>query len=168
MAATLTPSTLHPTRIDIDENARVSLVALLNRALASLFDLKSQVKQAHWGVKGKDFFQLHELFDQMATELETFVDSIAERATTLGGVALGTARMAIEQSIVPEYPVSALDGSEHLVALADRYAIVARLLRSSIDTATELDDADTADLFTEVSREVDKRLWFLEAHLQGK
>ncbi|MBX2861118.1 MAG: DNA starvation/stationary phase protection protein Dps [Vampirovibrio sp.] len=158
---------LHATRIDIPESNREKLVDLLNKALAATFDLKSQAKQAHWNVKGQDFFQLHELFDELATELEGFVDTLAERVTTLGGIAMGTVRMASAESILSEYPVNAVGGKDHLNALADRYAQLAKLLRSSIDAAEEQNDKDTADLFTEVSRAVDMRLWFLEAHLQG-
>ncbi len=113
-----------------------------------------------------EFYTLHELFDDMAGELEEFVDSFAERVTALGGTAMGTARMAVRVSTLPDYPVDALDGTDHVTALADRYAIYAKLVRDGIAQTDELGDADTADLYTEVSREIDKRLWFLDAHLQ--
>lgn len=159
---------LHPTRIDIPAETRVSVIAILNQTLACTLDLKTQVKQAHWNVKGMDFYQLHELFDELAGELEEYIDLFAERITALGGVALGTARMAAAHSTLPEYPVEILDGKEHVTALADRFAPFAKLLRAGIAQTDELGDADTADLYTEVSRTVDMRLWFLEAHLQGE
>jgi starvation-inducible DNA-binding protein len=155
----------YPTRIDLAADVREKVVTLLNQTLAASLDLKTQTKQAHWNVKGKDFFQLHELFDEMAGEVEEYVDMIAERVTALGGTALGTARVAADQSILPEYPLDAIDGEEHVTALADRYAAYAKHLREVIDTTDELGDADTADLYTEISRTIDKRLWFLEAHL---
>jgi starvation-inducible DNA-binding protein len=157
---------LYPTRIDIPADARTKIVALLNQSLAATSDLKTQVKQAHWNVKGSDFYQLHELFDEMAEELEEYVDMIAERVTALGGYACGTVRMAADNSILPEYPTDILGGMEHVSALADRFAPYAKHLREAIDTTDDLGDLDTADLYTEVSRTVDKRLWFLEAHLQ--
>lgn len=157
--------TLHSTRIDLPANARSKLVDILNHTLASTLDLQTQVKQAHWNVKGMDFYQLHELFDELATELEEFVDSFAERITALGGTAFGTARIAAATSEIPEYPLDIFDGKSHVTALADRYAIYAKLVRDGIAETDELGDADTADLYTEVSREIDKRLWFLEAHL---
>lgn len=162
-----TKQRLYPTRIDLPETARVQVIENLNHSLATTLDLKTQVKQAHWNVKGLDFYQLHELFDEMATELEEFIDLIAERATALGGTAMGTARMAVADSILPEYPIEVVDGIDHIVALADRYAPYAKMLRHGIDQTGELGDADTADLYTEISRAIDKRLWFLEAHLQG-
>ena len=156
---------MHKTSIDISLENREQLVSLLNKQLADTFDLYSQTKQAHWNVKGRDFFQLHELFDKLATGLTEHVDTIAERATALGGTALGTTRMAAAASRLPEYP-EIVEGMESVAALAERYGKLAASTRAAIDTATELGDADTADLFTEVSRDLDKSLWFLEAHLQ--
>jgi len=158
--------TMHTTRHDIPAEQREALVALLNGQLADTLDLYSQTKFAHWNVKGSDFIQLHLLFDQFAEHLIGFVDLIAERATTLGGTALGTARMAAADSTLPEYPVDALNGMDAVTALADRFAAYAETSRSAIDGAEKLGDTDTSDLFTEVSRQVDTDLWFLEAHLQ--
>jgi starvation-inducible DNA-binding protein len=155
------------TRIDISADAREKLVELLNVRLADSFDLYSQLKQAHWNVKGSDFIQLHELYDAVAESVLEFVDTIAERATALGGLALGTARMAAEATTLDEYPIDAVAGEETIVVVADRLAAFGASAREAIDTATELGDMDTADLFTEVSRAIDKHLWFVEAHLQA-
>jgi len=170
MVATPTKSTarFYPTRIDMGADLRKQVVTLLNQTLSASLDLKTQTKQAHWNVKGKDFFQLHELFDEMAGEIEEYVDMVAERVTALGGTALGTARVAANHSILPEYPLDAVDGEEHVAALADRYAAYGKHVREAIDQTDELGDADTADLYTEISRTIDKRLWFLEAHLISK
>lgn len=158
----------YPTRIDLAMDIRQAVVEILSQTLAASLDLKTQVKQAHWNVKGLDFYQLHQLFDEMATELEDYVDMVAERITALGGTALGTARIAAALSILPEYPYDIIDGVEHINALAERYAIYGGHLRSAIDKTDQLGDADTADLYTEISRSIDKRLWFLEAHLIKK
>src|SRR5262245_8857126 len=155
------------TRIDIEEGAREKLVELLNARLADTFDLYSQLKQAHWNVKGSDFIQLHELFDSVAENVLEYVDMIAERATTLGGLALGTARMAASASSLDEYPLDATAGTAAGEAVADRLAAYGAAVRAGIDTASELGDQDTADLLTEVSRAIDKHLWFVEAHVQG-
>lgn len=155
------------TRIDLPESVRSPIIAQLNQTLADTLDLKTQTKQAHWNVKGNDFYQLHELFDEMASELEEFIDLVAERITALGGYALGTARAAAQHSDLPEYPFTIVAGLEHVTALADRYALYAKSVRQAIDQTTDLGDADTADLYTDISRATDKRLWFLEAHLQS-
>jgi starvation-inducible DNA-binding protein len=154
------------TRIDLAESVRQPLIELLNGRLADTADLYSQIKQAHWNVKGPDFFQLHQLFDQLAAEIFPYVDLIAERATALGGVAMGTTRMAAASSSLREYPVDATLGQEHLKALIERYAVFAAGMRRAIDAADDHPDRSTADLFTEISRTADKQLWFLEAHLQ--
>jgi starvation-inducible DNA-binding protein len=156
---------MYNTKIDLDFEKREPIIALLNQQLADTFDLYSQTKQAHWNVKGAQFFQLHELFDKLATEVLDYVDTIAERATTLGGTALGTARLAAGASRLPEYP-DVVGSLESLQALVERYANLAASSRAAIDTATEFGDADTADLLTGISRGLDKSLWFLEAHLQ--
>ena len=155
------------TRIDIAEDAREKLVDLLNARLADCFDLYTQLKQAHWNVKGRDFIQLHELYDELAESVLGFVDEIAERGTALGGLALGTARMAAAATTLDEYPLDVFEGKETVAVVADRLAAFGANARSGIDEATELGDMDTADLFTEVSRTIDKHLWFVEAHLQA-
>jgi len=165
--ATKSRATTFTTSIDLDAQTRDAMIALCNQQLADSFDLYSQTKQAHWNVKGKDFFQLHKLFDQLAADTLEHVDLIAERATALGGYATGTVRMSATNSTLPEYPEDAVDGPEHLRALVERFAAYAATTRAGIDTADEAGDQSTADLFTEVSRDVDKNLWFLETHLQG-
>jgi starvation-inducible DNA-binding protein len=154
------------THNDLDQAARARVIELLNQQLADTFDLFSQTKQAHWNVKGPQFYQLHLLYDTLAEGIEDYVDEIAERATALGGVAMGTARMAAENTRLPEYPAAATDSMESVQCLVDRYAALAASTRKAIDAADEAGDADTADLFTEISRDLDKWLWFLEAHLQ--
>ena len=165
MVSTVSRQKLYSTRIDLPEDTRVKVIEILNQTLAATLDLKTQTKQAHWNVKGMNFYQLHELFDEIASELEEYVDMVAERITALGGTALGTARIAAESSILPEYPLDAVSGSEHVTALADRLGIYTKHVRKAIDATDELGDADTADLYTEISRTADKRLWFLEAHI---
>jgi starvation-inducible DNA-binding protein len=154
------------TRIDLPKDNREKLIALLNQQLADTFDLYGQTKQAHWNVKGPQFYQLHELFDELAAPLLGYVDMIAERATALGGTALGTVRMSAGASRLAEYPLDLGGSMQHVEALAERYAALAASTRSAIDSAEHENDADTADLLTEVSRGLDKSLWFLEAHLQ--
>lgn len=165
--ATKTNSHHFKTHIDINEGARDHLVEMLDRDLACTFDLMSQVKQAHWNVKGKQFYPLHLLFDEIAGELLGFVDDLAERITSLGGYAHGTTRMAAEHSCLPEYPTGIVDGPEHVAALVERFGVYAGRLRTAIGESEHSGDPTTSDLYIEISRAVDKRLWFLEAHLQA-
>jgi starvation-inducible DNA-binding protein len=155
------------TRIDLPLETRERAIALLNQQLADTFDLYSQTKQAHWNVKGVQFYQLHELFDKLADTLEDFVDLIAERITAMGGAAMGTIRIASSASRLPEYPPDVPESMPIIDVLAKRYASLTATTRAAIDTAEQLGDMDTSDLFIEVSRGLDKGLWFLEAHLQA-
>ena len=156
------------TKNDLAEPVRASSVELLNARLADAVDLQTQTKQAHWNVKGPNFIALHELFDKINEDVEDYVDDIAERVVQLGGVAEGTARTAAKRSALSEYPANTVDGRGHVEALSSALAAFGKSARKAIDQANELNDLDTADLFTEVSRGIDKWLWFVEAHLQAE
>ena len=157
----------YKTSNDLPAKVREQVITLLNQHLADTFDLYSQAKQAHWNVKGAQFFQLHELFDKLADEAQGYVDMIAERITALGGTAAGTVRMSAAASRLDEYPLDVSRGLSSVEALVRAYASLAETTREAIETTDSGGDADTADLFTEVSRGLDKSLWFLEAHLQS-
>jgi starvation-inducible DNA-binding protein len=159
---------MYDTRIDLSTDVRKSAIELLQAQLADAIDLFTQVKQAHWNVKGPAFIALHELFDSVAEIVEEHGDSLAERITAFGGRPDGTVRVAAKTSALPEYPLGIVRGSEHVAAVADRLAAFGRTARARIDRAAALGDAGTADLFTEISRAIDKQLWFVEAHLAAK
>ena len=156
------------TRNDLPADRRTRLVELLNARLADALDLAMQVKHAHWNVKGPHFIALHELFDTIAEAIGEHTDSVAERATALGGTAHGTLGAVARGTSLKPYPAELVDGLAHVEALAEAVADFGRKIRAAIDEATGLGDADTADLFTEVSRDADKQLWLLEAHLHAR
>src|SRR5213593_4741798 len=149
------------TKSDLSGEIRAKTVELLNARLADAIDLHTQTKQAHWNVKGPNFIALHELFDKINEDVEDYVDDIAERAVQLGGLAQGTARMAAKRSSLSEYPSNTVDGHSHAEALSSALAAFGKSARKAIDEANDLLDLDTADLFTEISRGVDKWLWFV-------
>jgi len=158
---------LYETENDISKKRRSELNALMNLRLASLVDLQMQMKQAHWNVKGPSFIGLHELFDKVAEAVEEYVDLIAERIVQLGGIAEGTVRVAASSTRLPEYPLQIAEGMAHVEAVARALSTFGQEARKTIDEVNALDDADTADLFTEISRGIDKWLWFVEAHSQA-
>ena len=158
---------MYETENDISEKRRSELNALLNQRLASAVDLQTQMKQAHWNVKGPNFIGLHELFDKVDEAVESYADMIAERIVQLGGIAQGTARVAAARSRLEEYPLAIADGLAHVEAVARALSTFGEEARHTINEADELDDADTADMFTEISRGIDKWLWFVEAHSQA-
>ena len=156
------------TRNDLPANVRTQVIELLNARLADAIDLGTQTKHAHWNVKGPNFIALHELFDQLAEHLEDHIDTIAERVTALGGTARGTLAAVARATTLRPYPEDISEGTAHVDALSAALAAYGAKVRAGIDAATRLADADSADLFTGISRETDKDLWFLEAHLHAK
>jgi starvation-inducible DNA-binding protein len=157
---------MYETSNDLSLASRRSLSEMLNEHLADAIDLHLQAKQAHWNIKGPSFVGLHELFDRVASQARDYADDIAERAVALGGVARGTLQAVSGQSQLREYPTEIRDWRTHVRAMQDALTTFGRGARRAIDDATALNDADTADLFTEISRGVDKSLWMVEAHLQ--
>jgi starvation-inducible DNA-binding protein len=158
---------MYETENDIPQERRRELNALMNQRLADAVDLQTQMKQAHWNVKGPHFIGLHELFDQIDEAVEAYVDLIAERIVQLGGIAQGTARTAAASSRLEEYPLTIADGQAHVEAVSKALSTFGHEARETIDQADDLADADTADIFTEISRGIDKWLWFVEAHSQA-
>ena len=154
------------TRIDLNLKNRQEVIGVLNAQLADTFNMFSFMKHAHWNVKGQQFMALHKLFDEIAAGLLAHIDEMAERATALGGMALGTTRIVSESSQLEPYPLTIVDGIETVLVLANRMAQLAASIRGAANRAEQLEDMDTNDLFIEISRDLDKWLWFLEAHLQ--
>ena len=159
---------LFPTKNDLPEATRVRVADLLNKRLADCIDLQTQCKQAHWNVKGPTFIALHKLFDDINEEVEEYVDLLAERVVQLGGTAEGTARMVAGRTTLDEYPQTLASGEGHVDALSSALATFGSGMRKAIDQVDQLEDADTVDILTEISRGTDKWLWFVEAHQQGE
>jgi starvation-inducible DNA-binding protein len=158
---------MHPTKNNLSETVRADMVALLNARLADAIDLFNRTKHAHWNVKGPQFIALHELFDTIAGHLVVVADDLAERAVQLGGVAEGTVEAVSSRTSLSPYSLTLTAGRDHVDAVSSALADFGGKVRAGIETADGRGDKDTADLFTEISRQVDKDVWFLEAHLHG-
>jgi starvation-inducible DNA-binding protein len=156
---------MYRTKNTLSENIRAKSIALLNEHLAAGIDLHGQTKQAHWNVRGDNFIAIHELFDRVAAELITFYDTIAERVGALGGTAEGTSQTAVKKSFLKPYPLGIADSKAHIEALTTALAEFGTSTRKAIDEAAGFGDADTADIFTEVSRGIDQQIWLIESHL---
>lgn len=157
---------LNPTKNTLKAATREKVIALLNARLADAIDLQLQAKQAHWNVKGPNFIGLHELFDTIAAGVGKYGDELAERAVALGGIAEGTAQAVVSASTLAPYPVTAQKWSTHVERVSSALASFGKSVREAVDKAEDLGDAGTADLFTDISRDVDTWTWFVEAHNQ--
>jgi starvation-inducible DNA-binding protein len=159
---------MYVTKNDLSSDRRTQVITLLNQRLADSIDLKLQCKHAHWNVKGPTFIALHTLFDQVASAVEEYVDLVAERVVQLGGVADGTVQTVAARTALLDYPGSLSTGEEHVAALSDALSQFGRTVRIGIEEMNDLEDAASADILTEVSRGIDKWLWFVEAHQQTR
>jgi starvation-inducible DNA-binding protein len=166
-ASTSRKEAMHKSRIEISDKVRRKVSSLLSASLADAIDLSLQLKQAHWNVKGPNFIALHELFDEVHGVVESKVDELAERLTALGGVAEGTVQAVSKRSSLSPYPLAIRNGREHLEALAGALAAFGGSARKSIGAASAAGDEVTADLFNEITGDIEKQLWFIEAHLQA-
>jgi starvation-inducible DNA-binding protein len=152
----------------LPEEIRAPSIEILNKHLAAAIDLRAQIKQAHWNVRGPGFIAVHELFDKVGEEVDDFADKIAERTAALGGVAHGRIQVAAERSFMVPYPLEIADVGSHVFAVAAALAAFGQSVREAILTTTGINDPATADLFTEICREVDHQLWFVESHIEPK
>ena len=155
---------MHPTHNDLPAKTRTKVARGLNQLLADSSDLVMQAKQAHWNVRGPNFIALHRLFDEVYEHAGEWSDELAERIAQLGGQVFGTLQAAAKTSRLSPYPLELVDEQDHVEQLASAMAQFGASVREAIDTFDELGDKDTADLCTEISRELDKDLWFVEAH----
>jgi starvation-inducible DNA-binding protein len=154
------------TRNNLESNAKKVSIEILNARVADGIDLALLTKQAHWNIKGRNFIAVHLMLDGFRTEIDTHVDTMAERVAQLGGTALGTTQTTAAATRLAPYPIDIHGTRDHLGALAERYGTAANLVRDAIDQTDEAGDADSSDIFVNYSRALDKALWFIESHLQ--
>lgn len=155
---------MHPTKNTMPEKTRRKVIDALTPLLIDTLDLQSQLKQAHWTIRGPGFKELHELFDEIAGDAAAWADLLAERIAQLGGHPKATARVVAKQSSLREYPLDTVASQDHVTAVSNVLGDFGGKARETIDTCDDLGDKDAADICTEISRAADKHLWFVESH----
>ena len=157
---------MYATGIDLSETKRAQLIGLCNARLADAVDLQLHCKHAHWNVKGPNFIALHQLFDQVNESVEDYIDLIAERAVQLGGIANSTAHVVTTWAHMPENDTQSASERDYVQSLSGALASFGKIAREATGKSNELGDAVSADIFTEISRGVEKWLWMVEAQLE--
>lgn len=152
--------------VDLKSNTKTAVIDILNARLADTIDLALAVKQAHWNLKGLQFIAVHEMLDTFRATLDVHSDTMAERIAQLDGTPVGTIQAVGKATQLAAYPTDIKKVPDHLKALTERYAVLANTVRQDIDATDEAGDADSADILTTFSRDLDKDLWFLKSHLE--
>lgn len=147
----------------LSEPARADVSEALNAVLSDGLDLHGQIKVAHWNIKGPHFATLHPLFETFAVALAAHTDAIAERAVTLGAVAVGGAKDVAKNSRLPAFPEGKVRDLELAAILADRFDAFLDGARAARAVADGQKDIDSSDLLTGVVADFEKHAWFLRA-----
>lgn len=151
---------------NLDQSVRTEMIEELNARLVEALDLVLAVKHAHWNIKGPSFIGIHLLLDEVAQRMRGHADTMAERCVILGGQAKGTVQVVAQATTLEAYPPEISKQQDHVTALKERLMTFGKAVRDSIARADDAGDDDTADLFTAVSRAVDKDAWFIGAHAE--
>lgn len=163
MKKMIAKDTFRKTANDTPAKQKKDTVKILNHLLAEFLDLALITKQAHWNLRGPAFIAVHEMLDPFNDKLLDYADTIAERIVQLGAVPYGTAQMIVHGSELAEYPTNIVTIEDHLEEVHDRYAIVANTVRKIVEE--QLADQGTLNFLTDASNDLDKYLWFIEAHM---
>ncbi len=161
------PTRMYKNRVALSDDVKKGVVEEMSKTLAASLDTYTQAKFAHWNVKGLNFYQLHLVFDDVAKTIFKQIDPIAERITQLGGVANGTVRQSAASSEIPSYNVDAINGTEHLTALADSLGKYCALMREVSEKIDDLGDKPSADFFNQLIVDAEEELYFLESHMEA-
>ena len=143
------------------------VIGVLNPVLAGMLHITLGAKYAHWNVKGRHFISLHELFDKVFESLLDGTDMIAERIIQLGSVAQSSPSWILKNTFLKDLNHETSSSEEYITFIVDSLKTLATRIKEGITHINELDVA-TADLLTEVLRNLDVYIWKVGAHLEEK
>jgi len=152
--------------IGITEKNGQSVVNELSKILADEYVLYTKTRNAHWNLEGSDFYEKHKFFEMQYTQLEDFIDKVAERIRTLGFYTPATLASFLELTQLIEMTREANDSYGFIKELViDHESIIISLRENISNFAFELHDAGSSDFITGLMEEHEKMAWLLRSHL---
>jgi starvation-inducible DNA-binding protein len=162
---TLIKQVLIQPNIGLDSDVRQAVVELLNITLADEIVLATKTRNAHWNVRGADFFELHTLLEIQYQLINNTSDEIAERTRMLGGLAIGSLQEFINHAHLAEIP-GVIPDILHL--LADHETSIRFLRENTRKCTEEYEDVGTLELLVNVIRLHEKMAWMLRSYIENK
>lgn len=148
--------------LGLDEKKTANTVKELNTLLADYHLYYQKLRNFHWNVIGKNFFDLHEKFEELYDDAKLKVDEIAERILTLRFQPISNLTDYLETSNIKESS-SDLTDSKMIKTLLDDHGTILTQMRKVVEVAEKGGDEGTIDLIGAYIRELEKTSWMLDA-----
>ncbi len=148
--------------LGLDEKKTTNTVKELNTLLADYHLYYQKLRNFHWNVIGKNFFDLHEKFEELYDDAKLKVDDIAERILTLRFQPVSNLSDYLKTSNIKESK-SDISDSKMIETLLDDHGTLLKQMRKVIEVAEKGGDEGTIDLIGAYIRELEKTSWMLDA-----
>lgn len=154
--------------LGIKEQNLTEINDLLNHVLADGNVLYIKLRKFHWNLSGDNFMELHKLFEEQYDAVAEAIDEVAERISTLGGVAIGTTSEFAELSLLIENPGKIPTNQEMIKELVNDHETIVKSLRKFVDdTEEKYGDKGTSDFLTGLMQAHEKMAWKLRKYFKG-
>ncbi|APG59259.1 Dps family protein [Christiangramia salexigens] len=148
--------------LGLDTKKTKVTVEELNVLLADYHLYYQKLRNFHWNIIGKNFFDLHEKFEELYDDAKLKVDEIAERILTLRFQPTSNLSDYLKQSNLKESPAELADRKMIEILLEDHGTLL-KQMRKVVKAADEAGDEGTIDLIGAYIRELEKTSWMLDA-----
>ncbi len=150
--------------LGLDKKQSEKLAKDLNILLANFQVYYQNLRGLHWNIKGKNFFELHEKFEELYTDAQEKVDLIAERVLTLQGQPIHTFEEYIKISSV-EVAKNIANDVESVRVVVSSLSSLIKIERELLNFADEADDEGTNSMMSDFISEQEKTIWMMNAWL---
>lgn len=137
----------------------------MNVFLADVTVLSQKVHTIHWNLKGNDFIPIHAKLDGFYDELQEFIDESAERLLMIGDRPVGNLNAMLEMTRLKELSNDDITSIDGFTVLIEDYNLLRTQALHIINLSDQENDPGTADLFTDIIRKVEKKLWMMNSYI---